>query len=114
MRGRQFGSSRITTSRRPTMSNAMRPPFTLKPIVGVAFRRQTYRNLLYVLTAFPLGLAYFLFLITGLSIGASLLLVWIGIPVLFLMAAAWWGLGAFERELAMLWLQLDIPPMGRP
>jgi hypothetical protein len=32
---------------------------------GVAARSQTYLNLLYLFLAFPLGLAYFIFLVTA-------------------------------------------------
>jgi hypothetical protein len=38
-------------------------------IFGVGFRRETYANLAYLLTRFPLGIAYFTVLITGLSLG---------------------------------------------
>ena len=37
-------------------------------IFGPATERQTYLNLLYLLLSFPLGIAYFVFLTTGLSL----------------------------------------------
>lgn len=74
---------------------------------------QTYVNILYLLLSFPLGLFYFVFLVTGLSVGISLLIVWIGIPILLIMFAAWWGLSAFERQLAIRMLGANIPPMSR-
>ena len=80
----------------------------------VARRTQTYRNVLYLIASFPLGVAYLVFLATGLAMGASLLVVLIGIPILLLMHAAWWRLAGFERELAIWWLDVDIPPMLRP
>ena len=73
----------------------------LSSIGRVARRPQTYRNILYLLASFPLGLCYFIFLITALSIGVSTLIVWIGIPILLLTVGAWWGLAAFERGLAI-------------
>jgi len=36
---------------------------------GVAAREGTYLNIIYLLLAFPLGCAYFVFLVTGLSLG---------------------------------------------
>ena len=48
-------------------------------IFGPATERQTYLNLLYLLLAFPLGIAYFVFLITGVSVGAGLLVVFINV-----------------------------------
>ena len=86
----------------------------LPAVLGVARRAQTYRNLLYLIASFPLGLAYSAFLITGLSMGVGTLIVWIGVPILLVMVLAWWGLGAFERELAIWWLGVEIRPMARP
>ncbi len=86
----------------------------LPSIRRVVQRPQTYRNILYLLASFPLGLCYFIFLITALSIGVSTLIVWIGIPILLLTVGAWWGLAAFERGLAIWWLGVTIPPMARP
>jgi len=80
----------------------------------VAWRSSTYRSLLYLLTGFPLGLTYFVLLVTGVSLAFSLVIIWVGIPLLVLTVLMWRKLGAFERELAMLWLGVQIPPMGRP
>lgn len=80
----------------------------------VARQRQTYRNILYLLAAFPLGLGYFVFLITGLSVGLGMLIIWVGLPILLLVILGWWGLAAFERQLAIWWLGVDIRPMSRP
>lgn len=85
----------------------------VKQFFGVAARGQTYLNIIYLLLAFPLGTAYFVFLVTGLSLGISLLIIWIGIPILLLMLAAWWGLVLFERQLAIWLLHVDIPPISR-
>lgn len=76
------------------------------------FRLRTYTNLLYLLLAFPLGLAYFIFLIVGLSLGFGLTLIWIGIPVLALVFAGSWAFTAFERQAAVLLLGAEIPPMA--
>ena len=86
---------------------------TVKQFFGVAARGQTYLNIIYLLLSFPLGTAYFIFLVTGLSLGLSLLIVWVGIPILLFMLAAWWVLVAFERQLAIWLLHVDIPPMSR-
>jgi len=75
------------------------------------FRLRTYTNLLYLLLAFPLGLAYFLFLIVGLTLGFGLTIVWVGLPILALVFAGSWAFAAFERQAAMLLLGADVPPM---
>jgi hypothetical protein len=86
---------------------------TVKQFFGVAARRETYLSITYLLLSFPLGTAYFVFLTTGLLLGLSLLIVWVGIPILLLMLAAWWGLVAFERQITIWLLHVDIPPMSR-
>ncbi|HEY45555.1 MAG TPA: hypothetical protein G4O14_02090 [Anaerolineae bacterium] len=75
---------------------------------------QSYLNLLYLLVAFPLGVFYFVFLASGLSLGISLLIVWLGIPILLLVGAGWWALASFERFMAIYLLNEDIPEMWRP
>jgi hypothetical protein len=76
------------------------------------FRLRTYTNLLYLLLAFPLGLAYFIFLIVGLSLGFGLTLIWIGIPLLALVFAGSRAFAACERQAAILLLGAAVPPMA--
>ncbi|MEL4304266.1 sensor domain-containing protein [Methanococcoides sp. LMO-2] len=83
----------------------------IRDFFGVVTRKQTYLNLTYLLFSFPLGTAYFIFLVTGLSMGLSLSITLIGIPILILMLVAWWELASFERQLAIWLLGIDIPPM---
>lgn len=80
---------------------------------GVVTQGQTYLNALYLLLAFPLGLAYFVFLTTGISLGLGMIILWVGLLILAAIFAAWYGLAAFERWLAMTMLREDIPPMVR-
>jgi hypothetical protein len=75
---------------------------------------QAYLNLIYLLAAFPLGIFYFTFLVSGLSLGISLSIIWVGIPLLLLMGAGWWGLASFERYLAIHILKEDLPEMKSP
>jgi len=82
----------------------------LETIFGPATDGQTYLNLLYLLLGFPLGIAYFVFLVGGLSTAVGLLIVFIGIPILMAVLLACRGLGAFERLLARVMLNLNIPP----
>ena len=84
----------------------------LVDFVNVAFRKQTYMNVLYLLFTFPLGTAYFVFLVSGLSLGFSLMTIWVGIPLLILIFLAWWEIASFERQLAIWLLGVDIPPMS--
>jgi putative sensor protein len=79
-------------------------------IFGPATNTQTYLNLLYLLLAFPLGLAYFIFLTVGLSLGAGLVVIYVGVPILLAVLAACWGLGAFESQMARSMLRVNIAP----
>lgn len=75
-------------------------------------RARSYANLLYLALAFPLGLAYFVFLVTGLSVGLGLAIVWIGLPILAAVFLGSFGLSLFERQLAIRLLGADVPPMS--
>ncbi|HEU0001854.1 MAG TPA: ATP-binding protein [Ktedonobacteraceae bacterium] len=76
--------------------------------------KQALLMMLYLLLSFPLGLFYFVFLVCGISIGISTLIIWIGVPISLLTVASWRYLAAFERKLAMDWLNVDIRPMSYP
>ena len=76
--------------------------------------KQTFLNLTYLLLSFPLGIAYFVLSVTGLSVGVSLLIIWVGLFVLLALFAAWWGLANLERLLAVYLLGEDIEPLSTP
>jgi hypothetical protein len=80
---------------------------------GVVRRPETWLGILFNWLAFPLGLFYFVFLVTGLSLGVGLVVVWVGIPILLVVAGAWWLFGAFERVQARYLLRADVPGAPR-
>ena len=84
----------------------------LSKFFGVVLRGQTYLNALYLLLAFPLGLFYFVFLVTGLSLGLATIIIWVGLLVLTSVLAGWYAMLALEREMAIGMLHEDIPPMS--
>ncbi len=73
----------------------------------------TYKNVAYMFSSFPLGLAYFIFFTVGMSLGLGLAVILVGIPILLFMFAATKGLAAFERKLAAGLLDADIEPRRR-
>ena len=86
-----------------------RGPFPDVSFFGAVFHPRTWSNLVYLLLAFPLGLLYFVLSVVGLSLGVSLIIVWVGLLVLlayFLFARAMMGL---ERWLAIHWLNVNVP-----
>ena len=60
----------------------------LRRYFGVVAREETYLNLIYLVLAFPLGTVYFVFLVTGISVGIGTAIIWIGIPILLAVFAA--------------------------
>jgi succinate dehydrogenase/fumarate reductase cytochrome b subunit len=96
------------------IKNGLSFPDLMDKFFRVMGSGQAYLNYLYLLLSFPLGIFYFVFLISGLSVGLPLLIIWVGIPILFLVVAGWWLLAAFERQMAIHWLKEDIAPMTKP
>jgi hypothetical protein len=80
---------------------------------SVIAKPESYLSIIYLLLAFPLGIFYFVFLVTGLSLGLGLVVIMVGIPILAGVLAASYGMAAFEREMAIGMLKIDIPPMQR-
>ena len=68
--------------------------------LGAPFRLQTYRNLLYLVLAFPLGVIYFVGLVMGATLGFGLLIVWVGLPILSLTILGATAFAGFEAKLA--------------
>ncbi len=98
--GNRIGGALMTTSRNPGFFGAIVQP-------------QSYVNILYLLLGLPLGTAYFVILVTGISLGFGLVVIWVGVPILLLVFAVSWALCQFERTLAIGLLKADIPPASR-
>ncbi|KAB8142652.1 hypothetical protein F8S13_13945 [Chloroflexia bacterium SDU3-3] len=90
------------------MNNERRDPM-LPAFFQPLLEGQSYRNMLYLLISFPLGLAYFIVLVVGLSLGLALSLIGVGIPLLLGMLALTWGLMAFDRQITAALLGVDLP-----
>jgi len=77
---------------------------------GVVIDPQSYLNIIYLLLAFPLGIFYFVFLVTGLSVGFGMIITLLGIPILLLVLIGSRALCVFERKLTISMLNEDISP----
>ena len=84
----------------------------LNKYFGVVVKPQTYLNLVYLLLSFPLGILYFIFLITGVSVGLPLVFLLVGVIILAAVFAVSWQMASFERGLAVSLLHIKIPPMA--
>ncbi|WP_128225269.1 sensor domain-containing protein [Halobacteriaceae bacterium SHR40] len=69
-------------------------------IVGVVADGQTYKNLLYLLLAFPLGIAYYIILMVGFTVGLGLSVLVVGLGILLATVIGLRYLASFERGLA--------------
>ncbi|GCE10313.1 sensor domain-containing protein [Tengunoibacter tsumagoiensis] len=70
-------------------------------------------SILYLLLSFPLSLLYFLFVVIGLAVGMSTVVIWIGIPILLITMAGLRGIAIVERDLAASMLHIEMPRTGR-
>jgi len=82
---------------------------------GAPFRARTYKRLGYLLVAFPLGLAYFVGLTVGGSVGLGLAVTWVGVPILLVTLLAATAVAGWEAKLATLLVdyEVSVPPAFR-
>ncbi|MET7357575.1 sensor domain-containing protein [Streptomyces sp. NPDC005562] len=71
---------------------------------------RTWREFGYTMLSLPIGIAAFVFAVVSLSLGAGLLITFIGVPVLAAGLAGCRGIGALERTRARGLLGLDVAP----
>jgi hypothetical protein len=82
---------------------------TLADALGVVTDAQSYRNILYLVLAFPLGLAYYVVLVTGFALGLGLSVLVVGLGILLGTVVGLRYIAAFERKLANGLLGTSIP-----
>lgn len=69
----------------------------------------TAGSIAYLLLSFPLGLCYFILIVTGLALGAGTLVIWVGLPILFVTLLMVRGMATIERRLAASLLHVSFP-----
>jgi len=69
-------------------------------VFGVVADRQTYRNILYLCLAFPLGLVYYVVLVIGFTLGVGLAVLGVGVLILAGTLVGVRYIASFERTLA--------------
>ena len=83
---------------------------TATAVIGVVTRPQSYRNIGYLLLGLPLGTAWFTLLVTGASVGVSMLVVALaGVPILWAMWHVSRALANVERAVSNTLLGLRLP-----
>ena len=87
------------------------PLWPLQRYYGVFARPQTYLNLLYLVLGLPLGIAYFVSLVTFISVSGALVITLVGIPLLVATMYYWCLVAGIERAHANVLLGTRIRPM---
>lgn len=95
-----------TSARTETLRMPAVPP-TPEPRRGLL--RQLGVDTGYALASFPVAIAAFVVVVTGLSVGAGLLVVWVGVAVLAATLVAARGLAAAERAWLPAVLRREVP-----
>lgn len=88
-----------------TFESALSP----RRIATAPLRARTYLNLIYLALAFPLGLAYFVGVVVGLSTGVGMVITLVGIPLLIATVLGATIVAAFEARLATHLVGVDVP-----
>ncbi|GAB2619314.1 sensor histidine kinase [Streptomyces capparidis] len=89
--------------RRHLVPTALRAPF----------QARTWREFLHLLLDLPIGIVTFVYAVTMLSVGAGLLITFLGVPVLAAALAGCRAIGTMERARARALLREDVPSPGR-
>jgi signal transduction histidine kinase len=74
----------------------------------------SWRSALYLLFGFGLGFAWFVILVTGISVAAGLLIVWVGVLVAAVLMLLWRGGAMLERRILRFAFGVSIPDPYRP
>ncbi|MEV7589357.1 sensor domain-containing protein [Streptomyces sp. NPDC089922] len=69
----------------------------LRTVLGAPVAARTWREFAYLLVGLPLSTLYFSLSITGVSLGAGLLVTFLGVPVFAVLLAVGRGIGVLER-----------------
>jgi hypothetical protein len=77
--------------------------------------KKFFPNLVYLLLALPLGILYFVILVTGYALGAGLIITLVGIPILVTMIFVTYLLGDLDRAMTSKLLGVKIAkPEAKP
>jgi signal transduction histidine kinase len=83
-------------------------------VLAAPLQLRTWTATVYLLASMFVGLAWFTILSVGLTLGAGLLIVWVGVLVLALTLLAWRGGAWLERRWVRATLGVHIPDPYRP
>jgi signal transduction histidine kinase len=91
-----------------------RRPHRVPTALRAPFDGRTWREYLYLLLNLPVGIFAFVYVVTTLSLGAGLLVTFLGFPVLAAGLAGCRGLGVVQRAMARALLRAEVEEPERP
>jgi hypothetical protein len=103
------GGARDKEGRR--MNDPKAPGGVIKRYYGGSGRGQTYLNFIYLVLGLPIGIAYFVILVTALATFGGLAITLVGIPLLLATMYGWCVLAGFERVQTNILLGTGINPL---
>lgn len=89
---------------------------SIRTFFSVLWDPRTWASLLYLLLGLPLGVLWFTWAVTMYAVGAALVIIWVGIPILVFTQMSMRWIGAVERGQAngLLGAGIDRPQPVRP
>lgn len=89
-------------------TNEIAFPRVFGRVIRTPIHAQTYRNLAYLVSMFPLGICYFTLITVAIFTGVLLIIVGIGIPIILVLFVLVVELAGLERRLVRSLLDVDI------
>jgi signal transduction histidine kinase len=83
-------------------------------VVRAPIEPRTWTAAAYLVASMAVGIFWFVVLVSAISVGLSLVIVWVGLPILALTMVAWRGGAWLERRWVGLTLGTHIPDPYRP
>jgi len=66
-------------------------------------------SFVFLMLSLPLGIFYFVFTVTGIALGTGMLVIWVGLPILFITLLCVRGMAEIERRLVSSLLRMPQP-----
>ncbi len=86
----------------------------LQRVARAPIEPRTWTAAAYLVASMAVGIFWFVVLVSGISVGLSLVIIWVGLPILALTMLAWRGGAWLERRWVGLALGARIPEPYRP
>lgn len=77
--------------------------------VKTTVKRPTMGHFVFLILSLPLGIFYFVITVTGISLGMGTLVIWIGLPILFITLLCIRGMAEIERRMVSSLLRMPQP-----